>query len=38
MGDRNAAREAYVEAREQSEESNRILELKLSDLGVGGDA
>jgi len=38
MGDRDAAREAYIVAREQSEESNRILELKLSDLGVGGDA
>ncbi len=38
MGERDAARDAYLAAREQSEQNNRVLELKLSDLGVGGDA
>ncbi|XKH00985.1 tetratricopeptide repeat protein [Marinobacter nauticus] len=38
MGDRDAAREAYLAAREQGVQNNSILELKLSDLGVGGDA
>ena len=38
MGDRDAAREAYLAARELGVQNNSILELKLSDLGVGGDA
>jgi len=38
MGDRDAAREAYLAAREQGVQNNSILDLKLSDLGVGGDA
>ena len=38
MGDRDAARNAYLAAKEQSQQKNSILELKLSDLGVGGDA
>lgn len=38
MGDRDAARDAYLAAREQSRQNNSILELKLSDLGVGGGA
>ena len=38
MGDRDAAREAYLAAREQGVQNNSVLELKLSDLGVGGDA
>ena len=38
MGDRDAARDAYLAAKEQSQQNNSILELKLSDLGVGGDA
>jgi len=39
QGDRDAAREAYLAAREQSQQGRSgILELKLSDLGVGEDA
>lgn len=38
MGDRDAAREAYLAAREQGGQNNSILDLKLSDLGVGGEA
>lgn len=38
MGERDAARDAYLAAREQSQQPDSILELKLSDLGVGGDA
>jgi predicted negative regulator of RcsB-dependent stress response len=38
MGDRDAAREAYLAARQQGGQNNSILDLKLSDLGVGGDA
>ena len=38
MGDRDAARQAYLDAREQGGQNNSLLELKLSDLGVGGDA
>lgn len=38
-GDEAGAREAYLAAREQSQQSRSgILELKLSDLGVGEDA
>ncbi|HAX09059.1 MAG TPA: hypothetical protein DCX68_03260, partial [Marinobacter hydrocarbonoclasticus] len=38
-GDRDGAREAYLAAREQSQQGRSgILELKLSDLGVGEDA
>ncbi|MCM0612263.1 tetratricopeptide repeat protein [Marinobacter sediminum] len=39
-GDQDGAREAYLAAREQSQQQGRsgILELKLSDLGVGEDA
>ncbi|GHD47726.1 Putative negative regulator of RcsB-dependent stress response [Marinobacter persicus] len=37
-GDRDAARQAYLQAREQGGQNSSILELKLSDLGVGGDA
>ncbi len=38
-GDREGAREAYLAAREQSgERGSGLLELKLSDLGVGEDA
>ncbi len=38
-GDRDGAREAYLSAREQSQQgSSGILELKLADLGVGEDA
>ena len=39
QGDRDAARDAYLAAREQSQQGRSgILELKLSDLGVGEDA
>lgn len=39
QGDREGAREAYLAAREQSQQGRSgILELKLSDLGVGEDA
>jgi len=39
QGDREAAKEAYLAAREQSSQGrNGILELKLSDLGVREDA
>lgn len=39
QGDRDGAREAYLAAREQSQQGRSgILELKLSDLGVGEDA
>jgi len=38
-GDQNGAREAYLTAREQGEENRSgVLQLKLADLGVGGDA
>lgn len=38
-GDRNGAREAYLAARDLSQQGrSAILELKLSDLGVGEDA
>ncbi|MGC8120492.1 YfgM family protein [Marinobacter sp. VGCF2001] len=38
-GDRDGAREAYLAAREQSRQGrNGVLELKLSDLGVGESA
>ena len=39
QGDREGAREAYLAAREQSQQGRSgILELKLADLGVGEDA
>ena len=39
QGDREGALEAYITAREQSEQGRSgILELKLADLGVGEDA
>ncbi len=39
QGDRDGAREAYLAAREQSQQGRSgILEMKLSDLGVGEDA
>ncbi|PXX91691.1 hypothetical protein DIT71_07405 [Marinobacter vulgaris] len=39
QGDRDAAREAYLAAREQNQQGRSgILELKLSDLGVGEGA
>lgn len=39
QGDEAGAREAYLAAREQSDQARSgVLELKLSDLGVGGDA
>lgn len=39
QGNRDGAREAYLSAREQSEQGrNGVLELKLSDLGVGEGA
>ena len=39
QGDRDGARDAYLAAREQSQQGRSgILELKLSDLGVGEDA
>ncbi|OZB20573.1 MAG: hypothetical protein B7X58_00855 [Marinobacter sp. 34-60-7] len=39
QGDREGARDAYLAAREQSEQGRSgVLELKLSDLGVGEDA
>lgn len=39
QGDREGARDAYLAAREQSQQGRSgILELKLSDLGVGEDA
>ncbi|EAZ97630.1 YfgM family protein [Marinobacter sp. ELB17] len=38
-GDQDGARDAYLAAREQGEENrNGVLQLKLADLGVGGDA
>ncbi|WP_336368185.1 YfgM family protein [Marinobacter sp. C2H3] len=38
-GDRDGARKAYLAAREESKQGRSgVLELKLSDLGVGGDA
>ncbi|MBN7769243.1 tetratricopeptide repeat protein [Marinobacter daepoensis] len=38
-GDQEGAREAYLAAREQSQQGRSgVLELKLSDLGVGEDA
>ena len=38
-GDQEGAREAYLAAREQGEENRSgVLQLKLADLGVGGDA
>lgn len=38
-GDQDGAREAYLAAREQDEENRSgVLQLKLADLGVGGDA
>jgi predicted negative regulator of RcsB-dependent stress response len=38
-GDQEGARDAYLAAREQGEENRSgILQLKLADLGVGGDA
>jgi predicted negative regulator of RcsB-dependent stress response len=38
-GDQNGARDAYLAAREQGEENRSgVLQLKLADLGVGGDA
>jgi predicted negative regulator of RcsB-dependent stress response len=38
-GDQNGARDAYLTAREQGEENRSgVLQLKLADLGVGGDA
>lgn len=38
-GDQEGAREAYLAAREQDEENRSgVLQLKLADLGVGGDA
>ncbi|MEC7815255.1 MAG: tetratricopeptide repeat protein [Pseudomonadota bacterium] len=39
QGDREGAREAYLAAREQGQQGRSgVLELKLSDLGVGEDA
>ncbi|MFN2359793.1 MAG: YfgM family protein [Marinobacter sp.] len=39
QGDREGARDAYLAAREQNQQGRSgILELKLSDLGVGGEA
>lgn len=39
MGDRSGAREAYLAAREQSQQGrNGVLEIKLADLGVGEGA
>lgn len=39
QGDKNGARDAYLAAREQSQQGRSgILELKLSDLGVGEEA
>lgn len=39
QGDKDGARDAYLAAREQSQQGRSgILELKLSDLGVGEDA
>ncbi|WP_417567737.1 YfgM family protein [Marinobacter sp.] len=39
QGNREGAREAYLAAREQSQQGrNGVLELKLADLGVGEDA
>ena len=39
QGDKEGAREAYLAAREQSQQGRSgILELKLADLGVGEDA
>ncbi|AOY87911.1 hypothetical protein BKP64_06855 [Marinobacter salinus] len=40
QGDQDGARDAYLAAREQSQQQGRsgILELKLSDLGIGEDA
>lgn len=39
QGDQDGARDAYLAAREQSQQGRSgILELKLSDLGVGEDA
>ena len=38
-GDQDGAREAYLTAREQNQQGRSgVLELKLSDLGVGEDA
>ena len=38
-GDQGGARDAYLAAREQGEENRSgVLQLKLADLGVGGDA
>jgi predicted negative regulator of RcsB-dependent stress response len=38
-GDQEGARKAYLAAREQGEENRSgVLQLKLADLGVGGDA
>ncbi|WP_018405514.1 YfgM family protein [Marinobacter gelidimuriae] len=38
-GDQEGARNAYLAAREQGEENRSgVLQLKLADLGVGGDA
>jgi predicted negative regulator of RcsB-dependent stress response len=38
-GNQDGAREAYLAAREQGEENRSgVLQLKLADLGVGGDA
>jgi predicted negative regulator of RcsB-dependent stress response len=38
-GDQAGARDAYLAAREQGDENrNGVLQLKLADLGVGGDA
>jgi predicted negative regulator of RcsB-dependent stress response len=38
-GDQDGARDAYMAAREQGEENRSgVLQLKLADLGVGGDA
>jgi predicted negative regulator of RcsB-dependent stress response len=38
-GDQEGARDAYLAAREQGEENRSgVLQLKLADLGVGGDA
>lgn len=39
QGDKSGARDAYLAAREQNQQGRSgILELKLSDLGVGGEA
>jgi predicted negative regulator of RcsB-dependent stress response len=38
-GNQDGAREAYLAARAQGEENRSgVLQLKLADLGVGGDA